>query len=61
MLYANVALQGAVHGMQAALRQLRDEGRRDESGPVAPFRERQRLVGKAEFDALEKRYASREE
>ena len=47
--------------MQAALRQLKDEGRLDESGPVAPFRERQRLVGKAEFDALEKRYASREE
>jgi hypothetical protein len=46
VLYANVALQGAVHGMQAALRQLRDEGRLDESGPVAPFRERQRLVGK---------------
>jgi 2-methylisocitrate lyase-like PEP mutase family enzyme len=61
VLYANVALQGAVHGMQAALRQLKDQGRLDESGPVAPFRERQRLVGKPEFDALEKRYASREE
>ena len=61
VLYANVALQGAVHGMQAALRQLKDQGRLDESGPVAPFRERQRLVGKPEFDALERRYASREE
>lgn len=61
VLYANVALQGAVHGMQVALRHLKDNGRLDESGPVASFRERQRLVGKAEFDALELRYASRNE
>jgi 2-methylisocitrate lyase-like PEP mutase family enzyme len=58
VLYANVALQGAVHGMQAALRQLKDQGKIDETGPLAPFRERQRLVGKPEFDALERRYAS---
>jgi 2-methylisocitrate lyase-like PEP mutase family enzyme len=61
VLYANVALQGAVHGMQVALRQLKDKGRIDESGPVASFRERQRLVRKAEFDALERRHATREE
>jgi 2-methylisocitrate lyase-like PEP mutase family enzyme len=57
VLYANVALQGAVHGMQAALGQLRREGRLDESGPVASFKERQRLVQKPLFDELEKRYA----
>jgi 2-methylisocitrate lyase-like PEP mutase family enzyme len=57
VLYANVALQGAVYGMQAALGQLRREGRLDESGPVASFKERQRLVQKPLFDELEKRYA----
>jgi 2-methylisocitrate lyase-like PEP mutase family enzyme len=58
VLYANVALQGAVYGMQAALGQLRSEGKLDESGPVASFKERQRLVNKPFFDALEKRYAT---
>jgi 2-methylisocitrate lyase-like PEP mutase family enzyme len=57
VLYANVALQGAVYGMQAALGQLQRDGRLGEEGPVASFRERQRLVRKPEFDALEKRYA----
>jgi 2-methylisocitrate lyase-like PEP mutase family enzyme len=58
VLYANVALQGAVYGMQAALGQLRRDGRLDESGPVASFKERQRLVRKPLFDELEKRYAA---
>jgi 2-methylisocitrate lyase-like PEP mutase family enzyme len=58
VLYANVALQGAVHGMQAALGQLRREGRLDETGPVSGFKERQRLVRKPLYDALERRYAS---
>jgi len=58
VLYANAALQGALTGMQNALRTLRDGGRLDEaSGLVATFAERQRLVGKPEMDALEKRYA----
>ena len=57
VLYANVALQGAMHGMQTALGQLKAEGRLDESAPVAPFRERQRLVRKDFFDALEKEYS----
>lgn len=60
VLYANVALQGAIYGMQAALNQLRSNGRLDESGPVASFSERQRLVNKQLFDALEKRYATRD-
>jgi 2-methylisocitrate lyase-like PEP mutase family enzyme len=57
VLYANAALQGAVAGMQKALTVLRDTRRIDEDPAiVAPFRERQRLVGKPEWDALEKRY-----
>ena len=61
VLYANVALQAAVHGMQLALRNLKDNGQLDEMGPVASFRERQRLVRKGDYDALEQRYASRDE
>lgn len=57
VLYANAALQGAIYGMQAALGQLKAEGRLDESGPLASFKERQRLVGKPYYDGLEKRYA----
>lgn len=58
VLYANAALQGAVMGMQKALTVLRDEKEVNESsGLVTPFSERQRLVGKPEWDALEKRYA----
>ncbi|CAN7241335.1 isocitrate lyase/PEP mutase family protein [Pseudorhodoferax sp. LjRoot39] len=57
VLYANAALQGAVAGMQKALTVLRDEKEvQESSGLVTPFAERQRLVGKAEWDALEKRY-----
>jgi len=57
VLYANAALQGAVAGMQKALTVLRDTRRIDEDPAlVVPFAERQRLVGKPEWDALEKRY-----
>jgi 2-methylisocitrate lyase-like PEP mutase family enzyme len=57
VLYANAALQGAVAGMQKALTVLRDEKEiRESSGLVTPFAERQRLVGKPQWDALEKRY-----
>ena len=57
VLYANAALQGALYGMQAALGQLKADGRLGEDGPVASFKERQRMVNKPFFDALEKRYA----
>ncbi|MET3897187.1 2-methylisocitrate lyase-like PEP mutase family enzyme [Devosia sp. UYZn731] len=60
VLYANVALQGAIYGMQAALGQLKNNGSLDETGPVASFKERQRLVNKPLFDELEKRYATRD-
>ena len=57
VLYANAALQGALAGMQKALTVLRDTKRVDEDpNLVAPFAERQRLVGKPEWDALEKKY-----
>ncbi|AWI74013.1 carboxyvinyl-carboxyphosphonate phosphorylmutase [Parazoarcus communis] len=58
VLYANAALQGAVIGMQKALTVLRDEKQLlESSGLVTPFSERQRLVGKPEWDALDKRYS----
>jgi len=45
--------------MQKALTVLRETRRVDEDPAlVVPFAERQRLVGKPELDALEKRYAS---
>lgn len=57
VLYANAALQGAVMGMQKALTVLRDEKEvMESSGLVTPFAERQRLVGKDHWDALEQRY-----
>jgi 2-methylisocitrate lyase-like PEP mutase family enzyme len=62
LLYANVALQGAILGMQTALRALRERGALDEaSGLVASFVERQRLVDKPAFDAMEQRYATGEQ
>ncbi|MDM0088555.1 MULTISPECIES: isocitrate lyase/PEP mutase family protein [unclassified Variovorax] len=58
VLYANAALQGAVAGMQKALTALRDDRQLEEDPAlVTPFAERQRLVGKPEWDALERRYA----
>ena len=58
VLYANVALQGAIAGMQAALKQLKASGRMDESSATfASFAERQRLVKKLLFDELEGKYA----
>jgi 2-methylisocitrate lyase-like PEP mutase family enzyme len=57
VIYANIALQAAVYGMQVALGRLRDQGQLgDASGFAVDFAERQRLVGKPEFDALERKY-----
>jgi 2-methylisocitrate lyase-like PEP mutase family enzyme len=57
VLYANVALQGAVRGMQQALGLLSAQGRLDEDPAiVAPFNERQRLVNKPFYDRLEQQY-----
>jgi 2-methylisocitrate lyase-like PEP mutase family enzyme len=58
VLYANAALQGAVMGMHKALTVLRDtRALHENSGLVASFAERQRLVGKPMLDELEARYA----
>ncbi len=58
VLYANAALQGAIAGMQGALKELKARGRMDEGGGlVATFQERQRLVQKPLFDSLDKTYA----
>jgi len=61
VLYANVALQGAIAGMQLALKHLKTTGRMDEaSAMVASFAERQRLVKKPWFDELGNKYAGSE-
>lgn len=58
LLYANVALQSAVFGMQSALATLKADGRVDENTPgIASFEDRQRLVRKPEFDELDHRHA----
>jgi 2-methylisocitrate lyase-like PEP mutase family enzyme len=57
VLYANVALQSALRGMQEALSVLRRDGRMGDAVKLAvDFAERQRLVGKAEYDAMERKY-----
>lgn len=57
VLYANVALQGALKGMNDALSMLQANGRMDESGPVASFEIRQNAVQKAHYDEMEMRYS----
>jgi 2-methylisocitrate lyase-like PEP mutase family enzyme len=58
VLYANVALQGAIAGMQKALKQLKTAGQMDQGSEiVASFAERQRLVKKPFFDDLERKYS----
>ena len=59
VIYANVALQAAVKGMQAALGELRRKGHMGEAnGMVADFAERQRLVHNDDYDALERKYVT---
>jgi len=60
VIYANVALQASLLGMQAALGELRRKGSMgDATKLVVDFSERQRLVHKDEFDALERKYAAK--
>jgi 2-methylisocitrate lyase-like PEP mutase family enzyme len=57
VIYANTALQAAVHGMQAALGALKRDGDLSKAeGLLATFAERQRLVDKPAYDALERKY-----
>mgnify|MGYP001096911828 CR=1 FL=1 len=59
VLYANVALQSAIAGMTRALTAPKDGESVDESsGLLATFNERQQVVKKSKFDALEKKYQS---
>jgi hypothetical protein len=45
--------------MQYALTRLRDEGELDETTPgIASFEDRQRLVRKAEYDAIDARFSA---
>jgi len=60
VIYANVALQSALLGMQAALGELRRKGAMgDATRLVVDFSERQRLMHKDEYDALERKYAAK--
>lgn len=57
VLYANLALQASIRGMQIALGTLHENGAvGDASSLAVDFAERQRLVGKPAWDALEKKY-----
>jgi 2-methylisocitrate lyase-like PEP mutase family enzyme len=57
VLYANVALQASIRGMQLALRMLHEKGSIGDASLLAvDFSERQRLVDKPAWDALEKKY-----
>ena len=58
VLYANVALQGALKGMHDALAALKSDGRMDEGDLVARFEVRQNAVHKDYYDELEKRYTT---
>lgn len=58
VLYANAALQASIAAMQKILGHLKSCGSLDGvSAELASFEERQRLVGKPHYDALEKKYS----
>jgi 2-methylisocitrate lyase-like PEP mutase family enzyme len=58
VLYANAALQGAVHGMNQALHHLKQTGElKEDPSLVATFSQRQSVVKKEDFDALEKKFS----
>jgi 2-methylisocitrate lyase-like PEP mutase family enzyme len=62
VLYANAALQAAMLAMKAVLSQLREQGSLDGATQLLmPFAERQAIVGKPHYDALEARYRLSEE
>jgi 2-methylisocitrate lyase-like PEP mutase family enzyme len=61
VLYANAALQASIAGMEKVLGHLKARGSLDGvSDQLAGFEERQRLVSKPRFDALEKKYSAPE-
>jgi 2-methylisocitrate lyase-like PEP mutase family enzyme len=57
VLYANLALQASVRGMQQALGALRNTGQVGDTASLSvDFSERQRLVDKPAWDEMEKKY-----
>jgi 2-methylisocitrate lyase-like PEP mutase family enzyme len=57
VLYANTALQAALHGMQRALSHLRAHGQMSDASEILTgFAERQRLVDIQSFQAMEAKY-----
>jgi 2-methylisocitrate lyase-like PEP mutase family enzyme len=58
VLYANVALQGAIHGTRNTLQALANDGRMDENDLVATFADRQKFVRKDLYDDLDRKYAT---
>jgi len=59
VLYANTPLQAAMRAMSGVLEALKRDGALDGViGQLADFEERQRLVGKGFYDALERKYAT---
>jgi 2-methylisocitrate lyase-like PEP mutase family enzyme len=59
VLYANAPLQAAMRAMSEVLQALkRDGGLENVIDQLADFTERQRLVGKDYFDALERKYTT---
>lgn len=60
VIYANVALQAAIHGMQGALSGLKRDGSLAAvADSLTSFEERQRVVAKPHYDALEKKYSAK--
>jgi 2-methylisocitrate lyase-like PEP mutase family enzyme len=58
-LFANLALQASIRGMQRALTSLRRTGTIPVNGDViVPWTERQRIVDKPRYDELEERYTT---
>lgn len=56
-LYANLALLASIHAMRETLFHLLADGDPATRPPVATWTERQELVGKSRYDALERRFA----
>ena len=61
-LYANAAMRGAVRGMREVLDHLAKHGDTSEAAELMiSWQDRQALVRKPEFDALDARYAAKDE
>lgn len=59
VLFANLALQASIRGMQRALTRLRETGTIPAGNSyLVPWSERQRIVNKPRFDELEANYAT---